>query len=99
MVAVFTATTPRPGGLSCLLIVSPLSGRALTTMMTNLSMAPSLMSLRMNPLVRRQAASPPQAVTAARGRRRTRVSGRVRKTMEPTRPRASGTPPQSLTSP
>jgi len=57
MVAVFTATTPRPGGLSCLLIVSPLSGRALTTMMTNLSMAPSLMSLRMNPLVRRQAAS------------------------------------------
>ena len=49
IVAVFTATTLRPGGLTFLLIVSPLSGRALTTMITNFSTAPSLKSFRMNP--------------------------------------------------
>src|SRR5437870_5048516 len=41
----------------------------------------------------------PQAAASASGRRSRSVSGRVRKTREPTSPSAKGTPPQSLTSP
>ena len=52
-VAVLTATTSAPGGRSLPLMVSALSVPALTTMSTSFSIWSSLMSRRMNPLVRR----------------------------------------------
>jgi hypothetical protein len=53
IVVVFDATVKMPGGLSLRLGLSFSTVRALTTMMTNFSIFPSLISRRMNPLVRR----------------------------------------------